>query len=111
MSISTHLRRASVIGAVVVSIGCSVAMEASALPVSERLESAGCGYIGGGEYVHCDNGSGSTVMLDVQDIFFNLYHYCVGPGTTNIQPVIRWRVIGAWWNGGVGCGPGYYGPA
>ena len=96
MSISTHLRRASVIGTVVVSIGFSVAMEASALPVSERVESAGCGYIGGGEYVHCDNGSGSTVMLDVQDIFFNLYHYCVGPGTTNIQPVIRWLMKAHW---------------
>ncbi|MFF1608826.1 DUF6355 family natural product biosynthesis protein [Amycolatopsis sp. NPDC058278] len=86
-------------------------MEASALPVSEGVETSGCGYIGGGEYTHCVNGSGSTVMLDVRDIFFNLYHYCVGPGTTNLQPVIRWRVVGAWWNGGVGCSPGYYGPA
>ncbi|MFJ7213590.1 DUF6355 family natural product biosynthesis protein [Amycolatopsis sp. NPDC098790] len=111
MFISTCLQRASVIGAIVVSFGCSAAVEASALPISEGVEIAACGYDGGGEYIHCDNGSGSTVMLDVQDIFFNLYHYCVGPGTTNLQPVIRWRVIGAWWNGGVGCDPGYYGPA
>lgn len=111
MSFSTCLQRASVIVAIALSFSCSVAMAASAQPTSEKAEAAGCGYIGGGEYVHCDNGSGSTVMLDVQDIFFNLYHYCVGPGKTNLQPVIRWRVIGAWWNGGVGCDPGYYGPA
>ncbi|MET8845989.1 DUF6355 family natural product biosynthesis protein [Amycolatopsis sp. NPDC004625] len=111
MSISTCLQRASVIGAIVVSFGCSLAMEVSAAPALDRIATPGCGYIGGGEYVHCDNGSRSTVMLDVEDIFFNLYHYCVGPGTTDIQPVIRWRVVGAWWNGGVGCDPGYYGPA
>ncbi|MGW4393818.1 DUF6355 family natural product biosynthesis protein [Amycolatopsis nivea] len=50
-------------------------------------------------------------MLDVQDIFRNIYHYCVGPGMTNLQPVVRLRVIDAWWNGGYGCQPGYYGPA
>ena len=50
-------------------------------------------------------------MLDVQDIWGSIYHYCVGPGVTDLQPVIRWRVTGAWWNGGVGCAPGYYGPA
>lgn len=60
---------------------------------------------------HCDGGTGSTVMLDVQDIFRNIYHYCVGPGMTNLQPVVRLRVIDAWWNGGYGCQPGYYGPA
>ena len=69
-----------------------------------------CGYQGWGEYRHCDGGTGSTVMLDVQDIWGNIYHYCVGPGVTDLQPVIRWRVTGAWWNGGVGCAPGYYGP-
>lgn len=111
MSFSTCLQRASVVGAIALLFSCSVAMDASARPMPEKAEAAGCGYIGGGEYTHCDNGSGSTVMLDVQDIFFNVFHYCVGPGTTNLQPVIRWRVIGAWWNGGVGCDPGYYGPA
>lgn len=109
--LSTYLRRVFVTGSIVLAFGCFVAMDASARPTSQKVETAGCGYIGGGEYMHCDNGSGSTVMLDVQDIFFNLYHYCVGPGKTNLQPVIRWRVIGAWWNGGVGCDPGYYGPA
>ncbi|MEU3767967.1 DUF6355 family natural product biosynthesis protein [Amycolatopsis keratiniphila] len=73
--------------------------------------SEGCGYLGWGKYRHCDGGTGSTVMLDVEDIFGGLFRYCVGPGTTNLQPVIRWRVTGAWWNGGVGCIPGYYGPA
>ncbi|MEV7038387.1 DUF6355 family natural product biosynthesis protein [Amycolatopsis sp. NPDC051061] len=111
MSISGFLQRASIVLSIVMSFGCSVAMDASAQPTSEKVEVAGCGYLGWGEYTHCDNGSGSTVMLDVEDIFFNLYHYCVGPGTTNLQPVIRWRVVGAWWNGGVGCDPGYYGPA
>ncbi|MEU3622525.1 DUF6355 family natural product biosynthesis protein [Amycolatopsis coloradensis] len=71
----------------------------------------GCGYLGWGKYRHCDGGTGSTVMLDVEDIWGNLFHYCVGPGTTNLQPVIKWRVIGAWWNGGTRCIPGYYGPA
>lgn len=70
-----------------------------------------CGYYPMGMYRHCDNGSGSTVMLDVRDIFFSLYHVCVGPGVTNLQPYIRWRVIDAWWNGGVGCVPGFYGDA
>jgi len=70
-----------------------------------------CGYLEWGQYRHCDGGTGSTVMLDVQDIWGNIYHYCVGPGVTDLQPVIRWRVTGAWWNGGVGCAPGYYGPA
>ncbi|WP_285488585.1 DUF6355 family natural product biosynthesis protein [Amycolatopsis taiwanensis] len=70
-----------------------------------------CGYYPMGMYRHCDNGTGSTVMLDVQDIFFEKFHVCVGPGVTNLQPWIRWRVIDAWWNGGVGCGPGFYGPA
>ncbi|MFD2415383.1 DUF6355 family natural product biosynthesis protein [Amycolatopsis pigmentata] len=69
-----------------------------------------CGYIPMGQYRHCDNGSGSTVMLDVQDVFFGIHHYCVGPGLHNIQPGIRWRVVYAWWNGGVGCAPGFYGP-
>jgi hypothetical protein len=111
MSFGTCIQRASVVVSIILSLGCSVAMDASARPTSEKVEITGCGYIGGGEYTHCDNGSGSTVMLDVQDIFFNLYHVCVGPGTTNLQPGIRWRVIGAWWNGGVWCDPGYYGPA
>ncbi|MER7859129.1 DUF6355 family natural product biosynthesis protein [Amycolatopsis japonica] len=73
--------------------------------------SEGCGYLGWGKYRHCDGGTGSTVMLDVEDIWGNLFHYCVGPGTTNLQPVIKWRVTGAWWNGGTRCIPGYYGPA
>ncbi|MFE0025496.1 DUF6355 family natural product biosynthesis protein [Amycolatopsis sp. NPDC059021] len=68
-----------------------------------------CGYLSWGSYRHCDGGTGSTVMLDVQDVWGNIYHYCVGPGVTNLQAPIRWRVTGAWWNGGVGCSPGFYG--
>jgi hypothetical protein len=70
-----------------------------------------CGYLAWGEYRHCDGGTGSTVMLDVEDIWGNIYLYCVGPGVTDLQPVIRWRVTGAWWNGGVNCIPGFYGEA
>ncbi|UUV28559.1 DUF6355 family natural product biosynthesis protein [Amycolatopsis roodepoortensis] len=73
--------------------------------------SEGCGYLGWGKYRHCDGGTGSTVMLDVEDFWGALFRYCVGPGTTNLQPVIKWRVTGAWWNGGTRCIPGYYGPA
>ncbi len=73
--------------------------------------SEGCGYLGWGKYRHCDGGTGSTVMLDVEDFWGSIFHYCVGPGTTNLQPVIKSRVIGAWWNGGVRCIPGYNGPA
>lgn len=93
-----------------------IAMLGAALPQAARaadrfgLEGT-CGYQGWGEYRHCDGGTGSTVMLDVKDIWGNIYLYCVGPGLTDLQPVIRWRVAGAWWNGGVGCAPGYYGPA
>jgi hypothetical protein len=70
-----------------------------------------CGYLGWGEYRHCDGGTGSTVDLDVEDVWGNRYRYCVGPGVTDVQPVIRWRVTGAWWNGGVRCYPGFEGPA
>lgn len=70
-----------------------------------------CGYLGWGKYRHCDGGTGSTVMLDVEDFFGNIFHECVGPGISNLQPGIRWAVTGAWWNGGVGCAPGFYGPA
>ncbi|UKD58552.1 DUF6355 family natural product biosynthesis protein [Amycolatopsis sp. FU40] len=95
-------------GSAVFALGVGVSAEASATTVSARMP---CGYIDPGMYRHCDGGSGSTVMLDVQDIFRNLFRYCVGPGITNVQPVVRLRVIDAWWNGGVGCQPGYYGPA
>ncbi|TVT52016.1 hypothetical protein FNH05_13660 [Amycolatopsis rhizosphaerae] len=76
-------------------------------PGTARLAEV-CGFYPVGMYRHCDNGSGSTVMLDVRDIFWGIHHVCVGPGVTNLQPGIRWRVIGAWWNGGVGCAPGLY---
>lgn len=87
-------------------LGSAGVSDAASSGVSEK-----CGYLGGGEYRHCDGGTRSTVDLDVEDIWGNDYRYCVGPGTTNLQPVIRWRVTGAWWNGGVGCDPGYEGPA
>lgn len=70
-----------------------------------------CGYLGWGKYRHCDGGTGSTVMLDVEDFFGNIFHECVGPGISDLQPGIRWAVTGAWWNGGVRCAPGFYGPA
>jgi hypothetical protein len=68
----------------------------------------GCGYLGGAKYRHCDGGSGSTVMLDVRTLWGDIGHYCVGPGITNLQPVYRWAVTDAWWNGGWGCQPGKY---
>ncbi|WP_242546997.1 DUF6355 family natural product biosynthesis protein [Amycolatopsis sp. MtRt-6] len=89
---------------------CVVAANPAAAAPGVQLREQ-CGYLGWGEYRHCDGGTGSRVDLDVQDIWGNLYRYCVGPGTTDLQPVIRWRVTGAWWNGGVGCYPGYEGPA
>ncbi|MFE0025497.1 DUF6355 family natural product biosynthesis protein [Amycolatopsis sp. NPDC059021] len=76
------------------------ALPASAVPVSTQEP---CGYLGWGQYRHCDGGTGSTVMLDVQDIWGTIYNECVGPGVHDLQPGIRWRVTGAWWNGGVGC--------
>jgi hypothetical protein len=110
--------RVAVVGvslAVAALVGRTVAPEAVASTESEAVASAGsdlkvpCGYLGSGEYRHCDGGTGSTVMLDVEDLWGNIYQYCVGPGITNLQPVIRWVVTGAWWNGGVGCSPGFYG--
>jgi hypothetical protein len=91
-------------------VACLVAASPAGAESQVQLREQ-CGYLGGGEYRHCDNGTGTRVDLDVRDIWGNLYRYCVGPGTTNLQPVIRWRVVGAWWNGGVGCYPGYEGPA
>ncbi|MFI5590114.1 DUF6355 family natural product biosynthesis protein [Amycolatopsis sp. NPDC051758] len=89
---------------------CVVAAgSAGAAPGVELREQ--CGYLSWGEYRHCDGGTGSRVDLDVEDVWGNLYRYCVGPGKTDLQPVIRWRVTGAWWNGGVGCIPGFEGPA
>jgi hypothetical protein len=110
---SNSLRQAARIAAtgsvVVALLGAALTPVADAAASYDLRDS--CGYQGWGEYRHCDGGTGSTVMLDVQDIWGNIYHYCVGPGVTDLQPVIRWRVTGAWWNGGVGCAPGYYGPA
>ncbi len=68
-----------------------------------------CGYLGWGKYRHCDGGTGSTVMLDVTDFFGGEHTRCVGPGVTDLQPGIRWAVVGAYWNGGVGCIPGLNG--
>lgn len=94
-----------------VALAGTVASEASAAVAKPAAPAEACGYLGGGEYRHCDGGTGSTVLLDVRDIWGNIFHYCVGPGTTDIQPVIRWRIADAWWNGGIGCQPGYDGPA
>ncbi|MFD2472084.1 DUF6355 family natural product biosynthesis protein [Amycolatopsis silviterrae] len=105
---SGTIRRVALTALAVLALSMGAASETWARPAAVRLP---CGYLDPGMYRHCDGGSGSTVMLDVQDIFRNLYHYCVGPGITNVQPVVRLRVIDAWWNGGVGCQPGYYGPA
>ncbi|HEY2100091.1 MAG TPA: DUF6355 family natural product biosynthesis protein [Pseudonocardia sp.] len=107
-------RNSLLVGLATVALAGAVAGEASAAveqPSKPASPAEACGYLGGGEYRHCDAGTGSTVMLDVQDLWGSIYHYCVGPGTTNIQPVIRWRIRDAWWNGRVGCQPGYYGPA
>jgi hypothetical protein len=108
------VRRSLLIGFATLTLGGAAAGEASAAVEQPREPASAaepCGYLGGGEYRHCDGGTGSTVMLDVTDLWGNVFHYCVGPGTTNIQPVIRWRIRDAGWNGGVGCQPGYYGPA
>jgi hypothetical protein len=83
----------------------SVVMSARATAASVE---EGCGYLGGAKYRHCDGGSGSTVMLDVRTFWGDIGHYCVGPGITNLQPVYRWVVTNAWWNGGWGCQPGKY---
>ncbi|WP_410658371.1 DUF6355 family natural product biosynthesis protein [Amycolatopsis sp. lyj-112] len=104
---------AGAVAALAVAGSGATANVATAVEAASRgpvTVSEGCGYLGWGKYRHCDGGTGSTVMLDVEDFWGDLFRYCVGPGTTNLQPVIRWRVIGAWWNGGTRCIPGYYGP-
>lgn len=106
--------RAKVVRAMCVPFAVLVVCGAAASPAGATTETQlreGCGYLGWGEYRHCDGGTGSRVDLDVEDVWGNIYRYCVGPGTTDLQPVIRWRVTGAWWNGGVGCYPGFEGPA
>ncbi|WP_406637590.1 DUF6355 family natural product biosynthesis protein [Amycolatopsis sp. WGS_07] len=111
MSRITAWRRTVVASVSALALWVGTASAVSATPAAPARVLDPCGYIDPGMYRHCDGGSGSTVMLDVQDILRSIYHYCVGAGTTNLQPVIRLRVIDAWWNGGVGCQPGYYGPA
>ncbi|MEW2507903.1 DUF6355 family natural product biosynthesis protein [Amycolatopsis sp. NPDC047767] len=117
MSKIRTLRRAAAVGATALALGAGLATSATAAelrpigPNSSATVKDPCGYYDWGMYRHCDGGSGSTVMLDVQDIFRNIYHVCVRPGVTNLQGGIRWRVIDAWWNGGVGCVPGFYGQA
>ena len=90
--------------------GIASAPAASAATVSEQASLKDpCGYLGWGKYRHCDGGTGSTVMLDVEDFWGHIHTRCVGPGVTDLQPGIRWAVTGAWWNGGVGCIPGLNG--
>ena len=86
-------------------VGAGVADASEHAPTAEAPAET-CGYFPVAQYRHCDNGSGSTVMLDVKDIFFGIHHVCVRPGVTNLQPYSRWAVVDAWWNGGVGCTPG-----
>ncbi|MFD8497730.1 DUF6355 family natural product biosynthesis protein [Amycolatopsis sp. NPDC059657] len=62
-----------------------------------------CGYYPMGMYRHCDAGTGMTVMVDAQDIWGGIHEVCVHPGINNLQPGIRWRVVDAWWNGGIWC--------
>ncbi|MFD8497751.1 DUF6355 family natural product biosynthesis protein [Amycolatopsis sp. NPDC059657] len=65
--------------------------------------SAVCGYYPMGMYRHCDAGTGMWVMVDAQDIWGGIHEVCVHPGINDLQPGIRWRVVDAWWNGGIRC--------
>lgn len=67
-----------------------------------------CGYLGDGNYNHCDNGTGQNVMLTVNYLWGYAGQYCVPPGVTEIQWAYEWRIYEAYWNGGVGCAPGAY---
>ncbi|WP_232376952.1 DUF6355 family natural product biosynthesis protein [Amycolatopsis aidingensis] len=97
---------AAVAGGTLIGTGPASANVNTAYAYSPAAAEERCGYLGYGKYRHCDGGTGSTIMLDVEDIWGNIGRYCVGPGVTNLQPTFEWRVIGAWWNGGVGCWPG-----
>lgn len=107
------VRRIRKVHVVVVATAAVLAAGATAASAAELREPSGlkdpCGYLGWAKYRHCDGGTGSTVMLDVEDIWGNIHTRCVGPGVTDLQPGIRWAVTGAWWNGGVGCIPGING--
>lgn len=94
--------------AVVLVVGGATAASAAEMHDHATLKDP-CGYLGWGKYRHCDGGTGSTVMLDVEDFWGHIHTRCVGPGVTDLQPGIRWAVTGAWWNGGVGCIPGIHG--
>lgn len=92
------------LGFVLVGAGVAAAEEGSVgeeFTVEER-----CGYLGWAKYNHCDGGSGTTVMLDVEDLWGGISRVCVRPGITDLQPYVSYRVSGAWWNGGVRCTPG-----
>ena len=110
-SIVRRTRRVQVVAvatAFALAIGCTAVASAAETNIDSTLKDP-CGYLGWGKYRHCDGGTGSTVMLDVEDIWGHIHTRCVGPGVTDLQPGIRWAVTGAWWNGGVGCIPGIHG--
>lgn len=85
------------------------AQATTAAPVTAQ----NCGYMGAGKYNHCESNPRFTVMLQVSRVFQGDFKVCVRPGVTDLQPYSpyprRWAVTGAWYIGGLGCSPGYYG--
>ncbi|MFD8493294.1 DUF6355 family natural product biosynthesis protein [Amycolatopsis sp. NPDC059657] len=76
--------------------------EAAGRPAPEST-AAVCGFYPIGMYRHCDAGTGMWVTVDAEDIWGGIHEVCVHPGINDLQPGIRWRIVGAWWNGGIHC--------
>jgi hypothetical protein len=80
----------------------AAALAACSLPVAPTASAAAdaCGYwqsSADSYYNHCDNGSGSRVIINVDTVFARDYEKCVGPGNTHLGSTSDIR--GAWYVG------------
>lgn len=99
----THIAQklGTVVGAAALMTSGTFAVDAPAKAAGPNSVAAVCGYYPMGMYRHCDAGSGSWVSVDAQDFWGGIHEVWVHPGINDLQPGIRWRVVDAWWNGGV----------
>ncbi|WP_329072574.1 hypothetical protein [Amycolatopsis sp. NBC_01480] len=68
MSASSMVCNSLLIGFATLALGCAGAGEASAAvahPVRHASVTEACGYLGGGDYRHCDGGTGSSLLAGV----------------------------------------------
>ncbi|TDC77558.1 DUF6355 family natural product biosynthesis protein [Streptomyces hainanensis] len=83
------------------SLLVTAAVAACTLPITPTSAAAqACGYwqtSADAYYTHCDNGSGSRVIINVDTVWASDYEKCVGPGDTHLGSTSDVR--GAWYVG------------